>query len=373
MRKAAEATGREAVRQRPDDAVAHHDLANVLNGEESVAEFRTAIRLKPDSAPMRFNLGLRLEQLGRQVEAENEIRGAIRVKPDYAGAHGFLGDILLAQGKLDEAIAEYRTAIRLDPGLADAHRCLGLALPRQGKLDEAVAEFRLTTLLQPSYAEAHCDLGGLLKQQGDYAGALEMYRKGHKLGSRRADWPKETVQWIAQAERELALAARFPALIRGEGRPRDNTERLTLAQTAFDRKLFAAAARNWSAAIASDPKLVDDSQEAYPYRAIRAAALAGVGLGIDEPPPDGAAKASLRRQALEGLKAEVSTRTKLVATGDNQARSAVAKDLAGWKQDRELAGICDSEALAMLPEPERKEWQALWAELDSLLQRAAAL
>jgi serine/threonine-protein kinase len=371
MERDAVAAGREAIRLRPDDAVAHHDLANAVNGEESVAEFRTAIRLKPDSAPMRFNLGLRLLQLGRYVEAETALRGAIQVKPEYAEAHGLLGDILLNQGKLDEAIAEYRASIRLNPGLAEAHRCLGLALPRQGKLDEAVAELRVTILLQPSYAEAHCDLGGLLKQQGDYAGALEMYRKGHQLGSRRADWPKESVQWVAQAERELALSARFPAMIRGEDRPRENAERLTLAQMAFDRTLFGAAARLWSEAMAIDPTLVDDRQAGHRYRAAVAAALAGVGLGKDDPPSDDAARAKLRRQAVEGLKAELAVWTKRVETGGPQARAAVSQEMTRWKQDRGLAGVRDPEALARLPEAERMEWQALWAEVDALAKRAA--
>jgi hypothetical protein len=30
----------------------------------------------------------------------------------------------------------------------------------------------------------------------------------------------------------------------------------------------------------------------------------------------------------------------------------------------------DAEALARLPEPERNEWQALWAEVEALLKRA---
>ena len=83
----------------------------------------------------------------------------------------------------------------------------------------------------------------------------------------------------------------------------------------------------------------------------------------------GAAKANLRRQALERLKAELATRTKLVATGNKLARADVARDLTGWKQDGDLAGIRDPEALAMLAEPERNEWQALRAELDLLLKR----
>jgi hypothetical protein len=198
-----------------------------------------------------------------------------------------------------------------------------------------------------------------------------MYRKGHELGSRRADWPKESLQWVARAERELALSARFPAMIRGDDQPRDNIERLTLAQMAFDRKFFAAAARLWSEAIAIDPKLGDDRQAGHAAHAAVAAASAGVGLGKDEPPPDDAAKANLRRQALEGLKAELATSKRLLDTGAPQARAAVAAELTRWKEDRDLVGIRDREALATLPEAERKAWQALWAEVDSLLKRAA--
>ena len=372
MSRAAEAAGREAIRLRPDDAVAHHDLANALNGEESLAEFRTAIRLKPDSAPMRFNLGLRLEQLGRHAKAETELRGAIRAKPDFAEAYGLLGGILLAQGKLDDAIAEYRDVNPAQARPRRAHRSLGLALPRQGKLDEAIAELRLTTLLQPSYAEAHCDLGGLLKQEGDYAGALDMYRKGHELGSRRADWPKESVQWVAEAERELALSTRFPAMIRGEDRPRDDVERLTLAQMSFDRKLFAAAGRHWSEGCRTTPSYATTARQGSPTappslqpspasdsarmnlrpmarRERSCAVRPSKGSRPNSPPGPGSLKPTLLRHA-----------------------QTVARDLTRWKQDRDLTVIRDSETLARLPEAERKEWQALWAEVDSLLKHATA-
>ncbi|CAN5916676.1 hypothetical protein BH23PLA1_BH23PLA1_33860 [soil metagenome] len=39
-----------------------------------------------------------------------------------------------------------------------------------------------------------------------------------------------------------------------------------------------------------------------------------------------------------------------------------------WQQDSDLAGVREPDALAALPEPERAEWQALWAEVDRLLE-----
>ena len=43
------------------------------------------------------------------------VREAIRLKPDDAVAHSQPRHALKAQGKLDEAIAAYREAIRLSP------------------------------------------------------------------------------------------------------------------------------------------------------------------------------------------------------------------------------------------------------------------
>ena len=45
--------------------------------------------------------------------------------------------------------------------------------------------------------------------------------------------------------------------------------------------------------------------------------------------------------------------------------SQVVQTLKQRKVDANLAGVRDPEALAKLPEPERKEWQSLWADVDS--------
>jgi serine/threonine-protein kinase len=73
-------------------------------------------------------------------EAIAEYHTAIRLKPDDPGAHNNLGNALRDQGKLDEAIAEFHTAIRLKPVYAEAHCNLGLVLGQQGRFTEALTE-----------------------------------------------------------------------------------------------------------------------------------------------------------------------------------------------------------------------------------------
>ena len=91
---------------------------------------------------------------------------------------------------------------------------------------------------------------------------------------------------VAEAERELAklrdsdpamvaLDARLSAIIKGDQQPKDNAERLRLAQRAYDKALHATAARLWAEALAADPKLGDDRQAQHRYNAACAAAMAG--------------------------------------------------------------------------------------------------
>src|SRR5262249_31409757 len=133
-----------------------------------------------------------------------------------------LGSALKVQGKLDEAAAAYREAIRLEPNHAQAYSGLVLALKDQGKLDEAVAAYREAIRLKPDNAEVHFHLGGVLRAQGDYAGSLAMLRRGHELGSKQPGWSYPSAEWVANAQRQAAMAQRLTVVLKGEDRPKDN-------------------------------------------------------------------------------------------------------------------------------------------------------
>ncbi len=129
-------------------------------------------------------------------------------------------------------------------------------------------------------------------------------------------------------------------------------------------------ARLWAEALSTDPKLGDDREASHRYSAACSAALAAAGQGEDDPPPDQPARAKLRAQALEWLKAELTVWRKVLETGPAQARPTVVQTLQNWKQDTDLAGIRNEKELAQLNEPERKQCQTLWAELEAVLKRA---
>jgi serine/threonine-protein kinase len=338
--------------------------------EKAVETSRETIRLKPDDVLAHFNLGNALRDQGKLEEAIAAFRTAIRIKPDDAKAHNNLGTALRDQGKLEEAIAACRTAIGLKPDLAEAHYNLGLALVAQGKLEEAIAEWRTAIRIKPDLAEAHCNLGQILKQQGKFAEALAELRSGHELGSKRPDWRFPSAQWVRDAEQAVALAARLPAVLKGDDAPKDAVEGLAFAKLCYDTGCHSAAAGLFAEILKADRKLAEDRQAQHRYNSACAAALAGCGQGKDDPPPDEAARAGLRTQARDWLRAELAAWSKSIESGPPQARPVIVQTLQHWKADSDLAGIRDESELKKLPEGEQTACRALWSEVEALLAKA---
>jgi tRNA A-37 threonylcarbamoyl transferase component Bud32 len=90
------------------------------------------------------------------------------------------------------------------------------------------------------------------------------------------------------------------------------------------------------------------------------------------PPAAEAARARLRQQALALLRAEVATQAQRLSSG-SPAEVAAARQVLEYLGDfPALTRVHGPAALADLPEPERREWQAFWQEVEGLLRGPAA-
>src|SRR5262249_56388301 len=86
--------------------------------------------------------------------------------------------------------------------------------------------------------------------------------------------------------------------------------------------------------------------------------VVAAGRGRNHPRQGDAAKAKLRRQALDWLKAELATWNKV-----QPPRVFIARNLWHWQQERALAGIRDQAALAKFPPEEQKAFTQFWADV----------
>ena len=176
---------RHALRIDPQLAEARSNLGQLLlerlELEEALTHCQEAVRLRPDFAEARNNLGNVLRELGRLDEAKASYAEALRLNPNLAMTFSNMGQALHEEGRLDEAVAWYLRAVDLEPGLARAHWNLGNALEKRGDHDGAIASFQDALRLAPDSAEAHNGLGWVKHEQGCFHEAIRCYRKAIEL------------------------------------------------------------------------------------------------------------------------------------------------------------------------------------------------
>jgi serine/threonine protein kinase len=85
------------------------------------------------------------------------------------------------------------------------------------------------------------------------------------------------------------------------------------------------------------------------------------------PPPAEDARARLRQQALELLRAEVAMQALQLSSANPAEATAAREVLENLRHFPALAGVRNP-ALVNLPEPERQTWQAFWEEVEELLR-----
>jgi tetratricopeptide (TPR) repeat protein len=366
---------KKAVEHAPKLVVAHINLGALLcdakkDYDGAIACFRRALELEPKNATIHFNLGNALRDKGDVDRAVAAYQDAVGLDPKYSMAHYNLAGMRMRQGQVDRAIADFQKAAAADPKFAPAQFSLGLAYFGKGRVDDAIACWRRATVLDPKAPMAHGALGQALLGRGRYAEARDESARALALLPENHPIRSQALAQVRACERMLKLEERLPRLLRGEEAASSNGESLELARMCLVKQRHAGAARFFAAAFAAAPDLAADLQARHRYTAACSAALAAAGQGEDAAKLDEAAKAKLRRQALDWLRADLAAWGRLVESGPSQAPPFIARTLGHWQQDSDLAGIRAAAALTKLPAAERAACTRLWADVAALRGKA---
>jgi serine/threonine-protein kinase len=216
--EAAEREFQSAIALNPGYSTAHQWYGNFLSvmnrGEESRAEFSTAISLDPLSPLKLSALGWSFYFARDFDRATVECRRAVALDPDFVVSRCWLGLALEGRGDFAEAVAEFEVSVRLSNRSPTILGFLGHGYGSAGRLVEARRVFKdLLELRATRYISAF-DLGLIALRLGD---------------------EDEALRWLEQAEQDRAHQMAFlkvdPRLDRLRSRPRFRAllERLRLA------------------------------------------------------------------------------------------------------------------------------------------------
>ena len=111
-----------------------------------------------------------------------EFERAIQLKPNDATAHHWLANhSLAASGQTEREISEMKRALELDPLSLIINTNLGQAYIYANRFDEAIAQLRKTIEMDGSFYFAHLILGEALELKGEFPAALAEYQKAMAL------------------------------------------------------------------------------------------------------------------------------------------------------------------------------------------------
>ena len=165
-----------AIRLKPDYAGAYYNrgLAKGMLGQHfaAIADYDSAIRLKPDDANAYNNRGIVKSNLGQHFAAIADFDSAIRLKPDDADVYYNRGTVKSNLGQHLAAIADYDSTIRLNPDHADAYNNRGIAKRALGQHFAAIADYDIAIRLKPDDAQAYNNRGLAKSKLGQHSAAI---------------------------------------------------------------------------------------------------------------------------------------------------------------------------------------------------------
>jgi serine/threonine-protein kinase len=359
---------------RPRSRIALENLGKALDQsgqfKEAAETFRQLIALQPEDPLAHVLLGCALMRLGEPEGVEAELSEAKHLKPDTWRVRELIAIAWSYWGDWNSAIEELRDAVRKWPSVPFTHSALGFSLLSVGRTEEAIDAFRQAKRLDRRFPAASVGLGRALLAKGEFAAARDAIGRVH---GRMPPWEhsQDPATVARQAERMMALEPRLPALLRAKDRPFDASETADFAQLCVYKQLYSASARLWSDAFAARPELALNAGEENRLQAARAAALAGCGLGKDDPAPDDAARERLRHQALDWMNAELTAIAQLLEKGTPRERGEIPMRLGRWQVDPAWVGLRADAALDSLPGSEREDFRDLWSRVEKLRRQAS--
>jgi len=170
----AERSFREALKSVPDLAIARLNLAIALlyggRLQEAAAEARDASRRLPDIPQAHYVLGLAVKADDKPDEAAAAFERVLKLDPEDAGAKVQLGQIHLQQRRYPDAVRLFREALAAEPYNVTAAYNVALALTRSGQAEEGRGAMqRFETLRDSPYGVTYAQT---YLAQGKYGEAI---------------------------------------------------------------------------------------------------------------------------------------------------------------------------------------------------------
>ncbi len=149
--------------------------------EQAAAQFRQAVKSKPDSQPARNALGLALQASGHPDEAEGEFNRSLQLNPRSADTLERLGELYSSERRYNAAIEKFQQAAEISPADPDLQIEWAVAYSNNGDSARAIQMLSRLIEAQPNLPQAHFNLATVYANAKQFREAADEYTATLKL------------------------------------------------------------------------------------------------------------------------------------------------------------------------------------------------
>lgn len=171
----------EILKASPNDVVAILDKAQIQLGKNdaggAIDSLQSALRNDPDNAVAHYQLGNAFAQQHNEARAESEWREAVRIRPDLTDAQRSLAALELRRGDLEAVLQTAQQIITAQPYSADGFIFRGIAELARQQYSDAEKDAEQAALRAPQNPAPSVQLGNIQLAQKHYADAEKFYQQ----------------------------------------------------------------------------------------------------------------------------------------------------------------------------------------------------
>jgi predicted O-linked N-acetylglucosamine transferase (SPINDLY family) len=252
---AAIAASERLIKLSPDHAEGRRNLGALLASQKRHAEARlhleAAAKLAPAHIGGRLMLVRSLRALGALDPARAEAESLAQQAPDNAEAQFLLGNLRLTSGDQDGALRAFARALALRPDHVETLVNLSVTLRASNRREEARLALRRALALQPGLASAHFNLGTLALDGGACEEAIRHYRAALESGGDPVGLHRSIgLAYLLRSDRDAAIAEFKAALAAA---PEDPDTLVAMGDALSQLRLMAEATDCFRRALATAP------------------------------------------------------------------------------------------------------------------------
>ncbi len=154
--------------------------------DKAVGAFSEALRIRPDSARARFEIGEAYARKGDNNQAERWLKEALSVNPQYLRAYEGLSKVYEKQGKTDNAIKLMEKASEISPNNPRRHLEMGKLFLKSGDKEKGERALQLAMKNAEHNAEIHTEVGEVYLAAGEETKAAAAFSNSSSGGRPRA-------------------------------------------------------------------------------------------------------------------------------------------------------------------------------------------